>query len=293
MAVYILSNPSSGNGRAVQVISDLHEQYPKVVFKVFETKKIGDEEKIVTDILKKFDEKYDQFLIIGGDGTLSKVLKFWPRELPFAYLAAGSGNDFAKSLGDLPQESVISAVLLSKKRPINLLVSDQGVAVNSFDLGFAAKTIALSERSKVKYLLKLLGLGRLSYIILGIRALFSSKMVSIQLEIDGQEQILNDLFFFSIANNRYFGGGITIWPESHVTTSNLTVVYAKNRGWFGNVKTLLSLICNNHHKSPNLVVQTGQSVGVRVLENSLAQIDGESFQIHEVAFTCQTRYLYY
>ncbi len=49
---------------------------------------------------------YPLLVVIGGDGTLHQVvseLQLEQQQIPVAYIPAGSGNDFARSI-ELPRE---------------------------------------------------------------------------------------------------------------------------------------------------------------------------------------------
>lgn len=294
MTLFVLYHPLAGNGRAGQLVATIQQAYPQLTYRLYPTEKAGTEKDLVAAILAYFSPETDQFLVIGGDGTLSKTLAVWPATFPLAYLPAGSGNDFARSLGGLPMETVMAALLSSQSRPITVLKSPQGqVVVNSFDVAYAAQTVALTETSPLKTWLNQLGLGRLIYVIFGLVALFRTPLARLLVTLDGQVHDLDQLFFCSVANNTYFGGGVTIWPTSHVTKSYLCLVYAKDRGFFGNVQTLLSLLFNRHEKIPRLQHLKGQSIQITAASPLLAQIDGESCQVRELTLTCQQRQLFY
>ncbi|MFA9493109.1 diacylglycerol kinase family protein [Streptococcus sp. E17BB] len=292
MTVYILYNPSSGNGRATQLVATLKKAYPELSYALFATDKATDEKRHIKTILSQFEPSRDRFLIIGGDGTLSKSLSYWPADLPFAYLPAGSGNDFARSLGGLTMAQVMRSLLNHAPKATTVLANDQQVVVNSLDATYAAQTVALSEQSGLKKGLNRFSMGKLVYILLGIKALFVTRPVSVRLRVNGQLVDLDNLFFFSVSNNTFFGGGVTIWTSSHVTRKEMVCVWAKDRGIFGNLLTLVTILLKGHEKSKHLSHLVVQEVEIEFEKPELVQIDGDLTELSSINLICQTRWIY-
>ena len=73
MTLYIIANSHSGNRSAQEVIKRLKNKLNQEIA-VFLTRYSDDEENQVNDVLETFQPEKDRLLILGGDGTLSKVL---------------------------------------------------------------------------------------------------------------------------------------------------------------------------------------------------------------------------
>ena len=73
MTLCIIANPHSGNRSAKEVIKRLKNKLNKEIA-VFLTRYPDDEENQANDVLETFQPEKDRLLILGGDGTLSKVL---------------------------------------------------------------------------------------------------------------------------------------------------------------------------------------------------------------------------
>ncbi|MEQ5829758.1 diacylglycerol kinase family protein [Streptococcus suis] len=89
MTLYILANPNAGSHTAEHIIFKIKESYPQLAVNIFMTVGPEDEKSQIEAILKEFVSSEDQLMILGGDGTLSKALRFWPASLPFAYYPTG------------------------------------------------------------------------------------------------------------------------------------------------------------------------------------------------------------
>lgn len=292
MTLYILANPKAGSQTAEQLIARIRRQYPNVTVHVYMTTVMDDEYKQLKSMIARFNTNQDKLLILGGDGTLSKALKALPATLPFAYYPTGSGNDFARSMGIEGLEQVMEALLTDRMQSITVLSSDLGIIVNSLDVGYAAQVIAYSADSRLKKWLNTIHLGKLTYLFFGIRSLFSRANLRITISMDGVEQVLEELFFLSIANNTYFGGGIMIWPEASAKSQQIDMVWFKRGNLFQRIRALVSLLLKQHHTSPLVHHETAQNVTLVAQEEVILQMDGEVHCAREVSLTCQERQIY-
>lgn len=80
--------------------------------------------------------------------------------------------------------------------------------------GFDAEIAATSNASKYKGLLNLLRIGKFSYVIALIQILIRFKPQEIEVEIDGENRIIQDCWMITIANHPYYGGGMKIIPDA-------------------------------------------------------------------------------
>lgn len=289
MTIYLLVNPHAGSKKADIIIQKIQEEFADV--RIFKTRWKNDESEQIKTILQTFSISNDQLAIIGGDGTLSKVLAQLPSEIPFAYFPAGSGNDFAHSLG-LTFESSLKALQELKMTSMTILTYEEGIIVNSLDTGFAAQVIAYSEDSTLKKYLNQLHIGKLTYLVMAIRTLFKRDRMKIDLVLDGEPIQLTDLFFFSIANATYFGGGIMIWPDATVDKSMFDVVYIKDLGFFRNLFSLLDLVLKRHKISPTIQHLSGKKAHLSFPTEQMIQVDGEVSSIQQVTIRNQLRKIY-
>ena len=292
MKLYILANPKAGSHTADDVIAFITATYPQIQLQVHYTVGIDDEYRQIEEIVENFVIEQDKLLILGGDGTLSKSLKYLPVTIPFAYYPTGSGNDFARSMGIDRIEQIIEALLSDRIQSITVLASNLGVVVNSLDMGYSAQVVAYSANSTVKKWLNRIKLGKLTYLFFGIRSLLSRAKLTVRLTINGQEQILKDLFFLSVANNTYFGGGIMIWPEASAYKEQIDIVWFQRGNLFQRIQALLALLLKKHQQSPLLHHTCAQAVTIEAEQELTVQMDGELCQAKEITLSCQERQIY-
>lgn len=70
--------------------------------------------------------------------------------------------------------------------------------------------------------------------------------------LDKKSYPLDNLFFLSIANSSYFGGGIMIWSTASAKKKEIDLVYFENGSFFQRVQSLLSMVLKKHELSPTI-----------------------------------------
>ncbi|MEX2785523.1 diacylglycerol kinase family protein [Streptococcus sp. H49] len=293
MTIYIIANPHAGRHQARLIVEQIKELSSAQDIKSFYTRYKDDERRQVNTILQDFQEK-DFLLIIGGDGTLSKVLYYLPENIPFAYYPTGSGNDFARALA-IPSNlnSILTLIQSRSVREMTVFVYEKGLLLNSLDVGFAARVIHKAEGSALKTILNKYRLGRLTYLAVAAKSLFSNPTADITVKNkDGSIKHYNKSFFFSLANNTYFGGGIMIWPTASVFDKKLDFIYARGETFSRRIRILLALVLKKHQKSPYLHHEKIEEVSLEMPKDTLIEIDGEIVTTEKITLKAQKRYIY-
>ncbi|WP_238141410.1 diacylglycerol/lipid kinase family protein [Streptococcus suis] len=160
------------------------------------------------------------------------------------------------------------------------------------DFGFAAQVINGSTNSILKKILNKVKLGKLTYLFFGIKTLFSKQAINLELTLDEKSNQLDNLFFISVANSLYFGGGIMIWPTASAKKKEVDIVYFKNGNFYQRLQSLLALLTKRHESSHTIQHLTGVDVVLKSKEKLLLQIDGETCTANEVTLTYQERSMY-
>lgn len=289
MMLYIMANPHAGNHGTKQVISDIEKHHTSDICTLL-TRYKNDELHQVERLLKTFDPEKDKLLIVGGDGTLSKVLYHLLANLPFAYCPVGFGNDFARALGIVPNLEALLASLTNLPKEITVYSYQEGLVLNSLDLGFAAWVVNQAANSTLKTVLNKCHFGKLTYVATAIHFLLKNPLQA-SVSSEGDNLTLDDHFFFSLANNTYFGGVIMIWPMATVHSENLECVYAKGETFLQRLTVLLSLVLKRHEKLSYLNHCSLKQVTVNFPKESLIEIDGEVVSLNEITLSPQKRYI--
>ncbi|EHI74641.1 diacylglycerol kinase family protein [Streptococcus criceti] len=292
MTLFIIANPNAGPHKAHQVVEKIQKDYPQLDQEIVYTTGPDDEKYQVDHVLSSWADG-DRLLILGGDGTLSKVLYYLPEDIPFAYYPVGSGNDFAKALQLPDLDGTMATLLTGCTREITIFVDQAGILLNSLDLGFSAWVVKQAAQSKIKSGLNRFHLGKMTYVLIAILSLFKKPMASVQLKKGSGELLeVKDIYFFSLANNTYFGGGIMIWPSATVFDSNLHLVYAKGENFWQRLVILLTLVLKKHETSSYLNHALLDGLTLTFPDKTLLAVDGEILQCQQMTLTAQKRKIY-
>ncbi|PIE53279.1 hypothetical protein CSA37_02195 [Candidatus Fermentibacteria bacterium] len=156
--------------------------------------------------------------VYGGDGTLSDaaaVLSSLPSPPALAVLPAGSGNDWARSIG-LEHPDITSALEVMKNYSISLV--DTAAAVwengsrfflNSSGIGLDAIVLhrALTMR-------KYIPLPKLSYILSLAGSAVKPPVLNGRFTVDGEEFFSGSFLTFTVGVGSYSGGGMRLSPAA-------------------------------------------------------------------------------
>ncbi len=227
---YFIINPNAQSGKAV-------EHWEKI-------KKICEERNIeyryvfskypgqVTDIVRRHTANRNpkHIYVMGGDGSFNEAVNGLqnPDVHSITFLPSGSGNDLARGLG-LPGDpaELFSQLIESPdyvEKTIDLGAAtymDKGeqkkhlFAVSS-GFGFDADITKGTNRSPLKKILNKIGLGKLTYLIIGVKSLFSWKPQEAKLWVDDAEEpvILPRFLFMATHVHPYEGGGFPFCPDA-------------------------------------------------------------------------------
>ena len=176
-------------------------------------------------------------VILGGDGTLNEFLNGMTRAegICLSYLPIGSGNDFARGMkisSDYKKE--LKKILDGGTRQMvdyGIYTNGDGKKIRFFisaGMGYDAEVCHKVELAPMKKLLNRCGLGKLSYLVIGVAYLLRAKTFSGQLVIDGKEVLHGDgILFISVHNQPFEGGGLYFCPNADSGDGYLDVCAAK------------------------------------------------------------------
>ena len=154
----------------------------------------------------------DLIVAAGGDGTLNEVVNGIVSadglsRCALGILPAGTGNDFARTVGIADSDAAIDALVVGRVRDIDLVSLDDRVFLNASAGGFTAETSA-HVTSELKQ-----AVGPLAYLIGGARAFLEHEPVESRIEADGRV-IEAELQLFAVCNGAYIGGGHQLAPSA-------------------------------------------------------------------------------
>ncbi|WP_430609410.1 diacylglycerol/lipid kinase family protein [Enterococcus sp. DIV0876] len=272
---HVIVNPASGSGQGKKVADRIKKILDKHHFpyQFYYTTQAGEErlnaKKLVDETLLPWDEAYldnsdmhyPLLMVIGGDGTLHQVVtevqQIEHQRFPIAYIPAGSGNDFARSL-DLPKEAEkVFWQIAGTSHPQELNVihyyeqiqEESGIAINNVGIGLDAAIVYTANHSSAKSRLNKYNMGSFSYIAAILTVLFRQKGFPILVECNGQQLSFSKAFLCTTTNHPYFGGGVPIAPTATVKEDKLDFVLVERVAMFKIFWLILLLTRKKHMNS--------------------------------------------
>lgn len=147
---------------------------------------------------------------VGGDGTLSRVAgALAGTETVLGVLPAGTGNDFARFLKIPPAPAAACVVLLQgDDQPIDIGRYNGRIFLNVIGAGLDAAVVTEANRLKRIF-------GSLSYLAALVSQLLFYRPCTLKITMDERQVIIiTRAWLVSVANGRYYGGGMEIAPQA-------------------------------------------------------------------------------
>ena len=277
----VIINPAAGSGHAKKVGIDICSYLNKncIQHNVFFTERPGHARELAQ---KSAANGTEIVICVGGDGTAFEIAGgLAGSETAMGIIPAGTGNDFLKSL-NMPGSPIenLKQILSGTPRSLDLGSAGENIFLNICGTGIDTKVLHYAERVK-KYVR-----GMAPYIFGIILAIVKHKPYALRITIDDDLVVEGNFLLCSIANGRYFGGGIPIAPHAEVDDAYLDVILVDHvsapRIPFYLVgllrKKVMSYKISRFFRAKKIMLE---SIGEAELE---LNEDGEVFHAQQVAF---------
>ncbi|OCS92930.1 diacylglycerol/lipid kinase family protein [Caryophanon latum] len=272
MRIVFIVNEASGHGKTAW--ASLERTYCGT-YDVYKTKYPHH----ATEIVQQLAKEHEPICIVavGGDGTIHEVVQgaVGQRHLIVAAFRAGSGNDFARSYVAFTSVADIKAWQAHERKSAHDIgvVNGEHFFMNNAGLGFDAYVVDLANRSKLKKWLNRIHLGKLSYVYFLVKGLLTYRTTTVEVN----EQTYERVWFVTMSNQPYFGGGMKLSPHSKTDDGMLecTIVYQLSR-----IKLLalfVTVFWGGHTRFREVTQLQGESFTVTTHEPMHCHVDGEAF----------------
>ena len=190
---------------------------------------------------------------VGGDGTWGNVANAIltsgaNAQVRLALIAAGTGNDFAKTAGSPATDVVATARLVAEGVETRV---DVGRIEEHFFLnitGFGFDAAVLEDILKIKWVK-----GEALYLYSALRQLTSYKGLEMEVTTPARRRGRVRHLMLVIANARNFGGKFLIAPDASLTDGRLDAVAILDASTWRRVK-LFAAVAKGKHRNLNKVV---------------------------------------
>lgn len=228
--LFFIVNPASHSGKGMELwkrTEDILKQR-QVSYEAFLSQKRGDIAEIAGCLTSGPEAGEERTLVIlGGDGSVNEALQGIRNfeQVRLGYIPTGSSNDLARDIGiSRDVEQALSAILdggREQRMDVGCVswkeqdVQKERRFLVSCGIGYDAAVCEEALASKMKDALNRIGLGKLTYLGIGLKQMVATSYVKASIRLDGK-QILhcNRLLFVASMSHRFEGGGFCFCPQA-------------------------------------------------------------------------------
>lgn len=227
---HFILNPASRSGIAKKIWDETIEPYllkENIPFLVHYSQGTGDIISLMEEITRD-NEEISKIIIMGGDGAINEAIQGIHdfSKVHLGLIPIGSSNDLTRDMPHFVKDPIDNLkMILSVEKPLPMdygtVTFEDGSSRNfvvSCGIGFDAAVCEEANRSKAKSALNKVGLGKLVYLCIALKQIFSAKLTPATLIIDGQEpKKINRFRFIACMNHPFEGGGFQFAPDANAT----------------------------------------------------------------------------
>ncbi|MES2523569.1 MAG: YegS/Rv2252/BmrU family lipid kinase [Gemmatimonadota bacterium] len=282
-AIHLVVNPRAGAGAGARRVRDARDALANAGdVEVHETRTAGDETRLAVEAHRNGARA---LAVLGGDGTVSNaargLLQHGSR-LPLVVLAAGTGNDFAKSYGAPVHDYAAMARLVAADsvQTIDAGSVNDVTFVSAAGFGFDVHVLARLAAHRGSS-------GRATYALTALRALrayrgfvaqVKGQAVTADASVADQSSRLLLLVF---ANGRYFGGAFCIAPNASMRDGALDMIRIADASTARRVALLARAVRGAHMGCQEVSTARAAEHVVTFAAPPLFETDGELHQARE------------
>jgi len=274
--IHLLVNPAAGGGRAGHSIDRAYAALRTVgPVELVESTCAGDERRLAGEA---HQARARALVVLGGDGSLSHAARGLiaaRSATPLCVFAAGTGNDFAKSLGVPAHNFLAMARRLEAGtvRSIDAGEIDGVTFINAAGFGFDVDVLQRMREPRRRPLLR----GTPRYVVTALQQLFrySGLHATVPVLRDGASSHWLTVVF---ANGQWFGGAFHIAPAAHVSDGTLDLVGIADASPLTRAGLFARALRGKHLSHRAVHTQRGTAFVITFVEPPHFQADGELHQ---------------
>jgi len=184
--VFVIHNPVAGTSDPNQVREEIEKHLSSSGYKYQIYKTTGEEN--IREVVKAALKQGSQVVwAAGGDGTVSAVANgVVGEDVPIGIVPIGTGNALAREL-NIPLNLTAACDLLTgghRTRVLDMLRVGDDHFVLAVSVGISALTMAETARQQKRHL------GRLAYLLNGVRTILSNSLWPFKVSVDGQHFVV-------------------------------------------------------------------------------------------------------
>lgn len=245
-------------------------------------------------------------VVLGGDGTLNAVLN-GIRSFEHTVLSCirtGSGNDFARNMGISKNTRQALDGILHHKEERTLdygevtYRAEESVAgqpqtrrfIISSGVGYDADICEEVSRSRLKTILNKVHLGKLVYVAIGVKQIFTRRAAPAVICMDDGEKLsVPGLFFVVGMIHEREGGGVPFCPQADPADGMLNICLVKDMPKWKLLLAVMLVYVKKHFVFRSITAHTCRKISVGVEQPQWFHMDGETpCRITEAVLECKS-----
>jgi len=268
----VVINPTSGGGKGAIVGSRVREHFAQSAHEIIYVEEASRAQSLIEVSRLSQTSPFDLLISVGGDGLIHDLLPtLLKHSLPLLVVPAGTGNDFARTLGlhrkristllELPVSRESSAIDVGMIYHSNLETPFVQVLSTGFDS-------VVNERANNFKVIK----GKVKYIIAVFQKVWRFHAIDFEISIDGVKQYRR-ASLVCIANGTSYGGGMQIAPHAKNNDGYLDLMIVDEVSPLRLLAVFPRVFFGSHVKDPKVHFVTGREVSISGVTTAYA--DGE------------------
>ena len=269
--ITVIVNPASGRGRGLRLLPDIRKTFAAVgVTDVQLTERPGDETRLAALALHN---GATTIVACGGDGTWSNAanaILSAGADCRLALLAAGTGNDFAKTVGAPARDLAATARLVADGAETMV---DVGQIEDRYFLnvaGFGFDIAVLDDLENIPLIT-----GDLLYLAAAMRQLFRFRGLSVDITSAEVARGPRSHLMLIIANGRNFGGMFQIAPDARIDDGKLDAISILDASPFTRISMLAAAPSGKHVRNPLVLSEQASVFTLKFNAPPAYETDGE------------------
>jgi diacylglycerol kinase (ATP) len=269
--VAVIVNPASGRGRGARTAERIHRAFADVgVTDIRFTTAPGQERELAAQALR---DGATTIVACGGDGTWSNAanaIVAAKSSCRLAIVAAGTGNDFAKSL-KIPATDIEQMARLAVDGPDTPI--DVGRIEDRYFLnitGFGFDIAVLEDIESIRWLR-----GYLLYKYSALKQLLSYKGLMVDIASPAKSRGMKQHLMVIVANARYFGGTFVIAPNADLADGKLDLIAIHDASPIQRANLFGAVGKGTHMTHASVDAEQSSTFTLRFAEPPAYETDGE------------------
>ncbi|ABX40612.1 diacylglycerol/lipid kinase family protein [Lachnoclostridium phytofermentans] len=287
---HFIINPHSKTGKAKELWQGLRQRLENesINYKEYFTTGHGHATQIAKEICT-IDNERKTIVIVGGDGTANEVINGIDNyeDVLLGYIPMGSSNDLARGLllPKNPAEALDRVLNPRKIRAVDhgQVTFEDGLPRRfsvSSGIGYDAAICQVAQTTKIKNFLNKIGIGKLTYFLIGVKEIFANKPCDATVIADGITYSVKNLIFMASLIHKCEGGGLLMAPDASDNDRKLSICLVSNIPKLKILFVMPTIFLGKHTKIKGVQMITCSSVSIHTQSPLYVHTDGEVLGEH-------------